>query len=427
MTVSTNPPRKKQLGLFVRTTLSSAWCCGCLCGQCHQQRRTHGQQNGEGKLPGGGGVSGQDTPPTAPRPSSGLMPAAAGHEEEEEDHENSSAGGRMLDEWLQGLATPDSSSALSPRQEQDREDLLGDVAPAARTSGGVVHPRGGRTLMPVNVGATTAMAAATACAAWTRTQECSSSASVEELLLQAADPEERCFAVQTGAGMKTLVVLLVEAFGMLGITTSRELTEQVQRDSGRNGEFRVDLLLDDVLHALQGNLSQAHLEADEAALMQAVAQGLLLKTMRRSVAVRSPQPDGDMGCERCSLPCVFQTTCPRSGGVAAVAAVACCAGRPRAADSDDYVCHADDAGYSLNDADIMLEHAMQVLVDKTPELAQLQGAPPVTPRTLQAVSPQYAEALRYATETVAKASSSACADEAASTPSHSRDQVLRRL
>jgi len=148
--------------------------------------------------------------------------------------------------------------------------------------------------------------------------------------------------------------------------------------------------------------------------------------MQHSLALRSPQSDEDLGCERCSLPCVRQTTCPRSGGVAAVAAVACCAGRPRAADNDDYVGHTDDAAYSMNDVDIMLEHAMQVLVDRTPELAQLQGAPPVTPRSLQAASPQYAEALRYATETVTNASSSVLGVEM-STPSHSRDQVLRRL
>lgn len=359
----------------------------------------------------------QTTLPT--RPSGGPVPAAAGHEGGEQD-ENSTPGERMLDEWFQGLSTPANSN--------DLDDLLGDLVPAARTSGGVGHNDGGRAMPPASVvAAKAAEAASTSCAAWNRTKECSDCTSIEELLLRSADPEERRLAVQTGAGMKTSVALLVEAFGMLGITTSRELSEQVQRDSGRNGEFRVDLLLDDVLHALQGNLRQAHLDADEAALVQALAPGLLLKTMQHSVAIRSPpKSDEDLGCEHCSLPCVLQAACPRSGGVAAVAAVACCTGRPRAADNDDYVGYTDDPAYRMNDVDIMLEHAMQVLVDKTPELAQLQGAPPVTPRSLQVASPRYAEALRYATETVTNASSSALG-VAMNTPSHSRDQVLRRL
>lgn len=244
-----------------------------------------------------------------------------------------------------------------------------------------------------------------------------------------ADARERLWTVQTGAGegrRRCLVELLVEAFAALGVASSRELAEQLRKDSGRNGDVRVDLLLEDLMSRVRAGLEEAGVSAEEAEPAQAAAQGLLLRALQHFVPLVSQQPDS--AGLRCGSAAAIRRACPQSGATASIGTARCCTSASRrssllscqggAQDPDSGRWASDE---ETDDEELALEHAMQILLAKTAELAHLQEqAQQASP------SPRHREALRYATQRVARCKLDSL-DLALSTPSSSRDQVLTKL
>lgn len=225
---------------------------------------------------------------------------------------------------------------------------------------------------------------------------------IEEIIVDAAKSHDLHWSVRVGTCEKSLVELLVDAFAMLGISTSEELLEQFQSDSGRRENAWIgtkDLLMANVRTYVQ----EVGLGPDEARPLLGAASGLLSRSLRR-FAVQAAAGGNSFDSAKGLLSSLPSTEHP-SGLLLGPCSPESAPEKPAIASPRDF---AHEAG-----EDRILERAFHIVDWTTAELARITAAASKAPRhEAQALfarrraleeSEKYTAALSYIEERMAPA------------------------